>query len=62
MSITDFQETLIDTITNITEKDLSKGETIGEYIGVEDMEWDGEDVIWVVMKDGSEFELKITKQ
>jgi hypothetical protein len=61
MSITDFQETLIDTITNITAKHLSKSETIGEYIGVEDMEWDGDDVIWVVMKDGSEFELKIRK-
>jgi hypothetical protein len=25
------------------------------------MEWDGDDVIWVLMKDGSEFELKIKK-
>lgn len=61
MSITDFQETLIDTILNITGKELSKTETIGEYMGVEDMEWDGENVIWVVMKDGKEFELKISK-
>lgn len=61
MNLTNFQETLIDTILNITGKELSKNETIGEYMGVEDMEWDGDDVIWVLMKDGSEFELKINK-
>ncbi len=61
MNLTNFQETLIDTILNITGKELSKNETIAEYMGVEDMEWDGDDVIWVLMKDASEFELKIKK-
>lgn len=61
MNISNFQETLIDTISNITGKELNKNETIGEYMGVGEMDWDGEDVVWVLMKDGSEFELKITK-
>jgi hypothetical protein len=60
MSIAEFQEILIDTITTTTGQDLPKNATISELMGLEDIERD-DDILWVLMEDGSEFELKIKK-
>jgi hypothetical protein len=60
MKINDLQEIIIETFLNTRKQDISEGETIGEQVGIDDIEADG-NCLFIYTNDGTEFEVKIKK-
>lgn len=60
MKINDLQEIIIETFLNTTKENIVGGQTIGEQVGIDDIEADG-NYLFVYTSDGTEFEIKIKK-